>query len=288
MSGPRPEDGILDIGDTVYFSTDTVSFNALHQVEYVLEADVEARKTRVSFYDGSKNIGNCEHPILYLGTRHMHLGSVNPESTICLPFSIPGGQVAGYSPIAGATVMKLESSTFSESTRNLTMYFKNATSIEAGKPYIVRWDKAIAENIKDPVFLNATVSTTLYPTETDWVNFIGSTSQVSIAGEDRTLLYLGANNKLVYPSGAMTFGACRAYFQLKGLEVKPSDPTETGINIVMDFDGTETAIQTVESDIRDRKDNTAQVWYSLDGRRLVGKPSAKGVYIHSGRKVVIR
>ena len=146
----------------------------------------------------------------------------------------------GYSPIAGATVMKLESSTFSETTGNLTMYFKNATSIEAGKPYIVRWDEAIAGNIQNPVFLNATVSTTLTRTETQWVNFIGSTSQVSIAEEDRTLLYLGAKNKLVYPSGAMTFGACRAYFQLKGLEVKPSDPssdpTETGINIVMDFE----------------------------------------------------
>lgn len=213
-------------------------------------------------------------------------------STICLPFSIPGRQEAGYSPIAGATVMELVSSTFSETTKNLTMVFKNATSIEAGKPYIVRWDKAIAGNIQNPVFLNATVSTTLTSTETQWVNFIGFTSQVSIAEEDRTLLYLGANNKLVYPSGAMTFGACRAYFQLIGLEVKSSDPssdpTETGINIVMDFDGTETAIQTVESDIRDRKDGTAQVWYSLDGRRLVGKPSAKGVYIHSGRKVVIR
>ena len=29
-------------------------------------------------------------------------------------------------------------------------------------------------------------------------------------------------------------------------------------------------------------------WYSLDGRRLVGKPSAKGVYIRNGRKEVIR
>ena len=29
-------------------------------------------------------------------------------------------------------------------------------------------------------------------------------------------------------------------------------------------------------------------WYSLDGRRLSGKPSWKGVYIHKGRKEVIR
>jgi hypothetical protein len=29
-------------------------------------------------------------------------------------------------------------------------------------------------------------------------------------------------------------------------------------------------------------------WYSLDGRRLSGKPTKKGIYIYNGRKVVIR
>ena len=29
-------------------------------------------------------------------------------------------------------------------------------------------------------------------------------------------------------------------------------------------------------------------WYSIDGRRLTGKPAAKGLYIHQGKKVVIR
>ena len=28
-------------------------------------------------------------------------------------------------------------------------------------------------------------------------------------------------------------------------------------------------------------------WYSLDGRKLDGKPTVKGLYIHEGRKVVI-
>ena len=31
-----------------------------------------------------------------------------------------------------------------------------------------------------------------------------------------------------------------------------------------------------------------EAWYSIDGRRLSGKPSAKGVYVHNGRKEVIR
>jgi hypothetical protein len=29
-------------------------------------------------------------------------------------------------------------------------------------------------------------------------------------------------------------------------------------------------------------------WYTLDGRRLNGKPTKKGIYINNGRKVVIR
>ena len=32
----------------------------------------------------------------------------------------------------------------------------------------------------------------------------------------------------------------------------------------------------------------AGVWYSIDGRKLSGRPSAKGVYVHNGRKEVIR
>ena len=27
-------------------------------------------------------------------------------------------------------------------------------------------------------------------------------------------------------------------------------------------------------------------WYTLDGRRLTGQPTAKGLYIHNGQKVV--
>ena len=31
-----------------------------------------------------------------------------------------------------------------------------------------------------------------------------------------------------------------------------------------------------------------EAWYSLDGRRIVGKPSAKGIYVNNGKKVVIK
>lgn len=30
------------------------------------------------------------------------------------------------------------------------------------------------------------------------------------------------------------------------------------------------------------------IWYTLDGRRLSGKPTAKGIYINNGQKVIIK
>jgi len=30
------------------------------------------------------------------------------------------------------------------------------------------------------------------------------------------------------------------------------------------------------------------VWYTLDGRKLDGMPTKKGIYINGGRKVVVR
>ncbi len=32
----------------------------------------------------------------------------------------------------------------------------------------------------------------------------------------------------------------------------------------------------------------SDTWYTLDGRRLEGKPTQCGVYIHKGKKVVIK
>ena len=34
--------------------------------------------------------------------------------------------------------------------------------------------------------------------------------------------------------------------------------------------------------------NANRNWYTLDGRLLNGRPTAKGIYIHNGRKEVVR
>ena len=46
-----------------------------------------------------------------------------------------------------------------------------------------------------------------------------------------------------------------------------------------------TGIETVQSSKFKVQSNS---WYTLDGRRLSGIPSQKGIYIRQGRKVIIR
>ena len=52
----------------------------------------------------------------------------------------------------------------------------------------------------------------------------------------------------------------------------------------LEVKGTITAVAGVEG----RGDADSGSWYSLSGTKLSGKPNSKGVYIHNGRKVVIR
>lgn len=56
------------------------------------------------------------------------------------------------------------------------------------------------------------------------------------------------------------------------------------LSIVKDEDVT--GITEISEDKKTR--NINEFWYTLDGRRLNGKPSQKGLYIHQGRKIVIK
>jgi hypothetical protein len=196
-------------------------------------------------------------------------------NTLCLPFSL--ASLTG-TPLAGATVKTLESTDFNSSTGTLTMNFSddNLTSIEAGKPYIVKWDSG--DDITNPVFQDVTISNATSNVETTYADFCGIYSPKAIAGEDQSLLYMGASNTLYYPNAAMNINACRGYFQLKG--------TGNITNAQMFFgdDGTTNIKNTDFTDSTDKAD----AWYTLSGVRLNAKPTAKGLYIVNGKTVVIK
>ena len=65
----------------------------------------------------------------------------------------------------------------------------------------------------------------------------------------------------------------------------------SGAKLMMSFDnetgGETTGIHSIENE-KLTVDNENGAWYTLDGRKLIGKPTLKGVYIHDGTKVAIR
>ena len=59
-------------------------------------------------------------------------------NTLCLPFSLNEAQIAASS-IAGVTIMELDGTTSNLTNGTLTLNFKETFRIEAGRPYIVKW-----------------------------------------------------------------------------------------------------------------------------------------------------
>ena len=57
-------------------------------------------------------------------------------NSLCLPFGLSSAKIAS-SPLAGATINKLTSSTFLDG--KLTLNFDNSDEIEAGVPYLIKW-----------------------------------------------------------------------------------------------------------------------------------------------------
>ena len=201
-------------------------------------------------------------------------------NTLCLPFDVA---LAG-STLEGATLMELDT----EGTYNgkqtglandgtLYLYFKTATSIEAGKPYIIKW--ASGSNIENPVFTGVTIDNTA-STEVAFTGgtFKGTYSPIVWDTENKSILFVGENNTLYYPKSGAFVNACRAYFEL-------SDDSQAR-EFVMNFDG-ENEVTSLPQPLQ-KEGSQADAWYTLDGRKLNGKPTTKGLYIHNGKKVIIK
>ncbi|MBR6456213.1 MAG: polysaccharide deacetylase family protein, partial [Prevotella sp.] len=202
-------------------------------------------------------------------------------NTIYLPFGLDS---LNGTPLEGADVRALNDASFSNGTLTLN-WSQSLSAIEAGTPYIVRWNPKQESNISNPVFDEVTLSNASDSVKIEnLLRFFGSNSALPISGGDRVTLYLGGDNKFYYPENDMTIGAFRAIFTLYG-GYYAGDP-QTGSeakyigNFVMNFDGETTGLTAVDSG------QTVDSWYSIDGRKLSGEPTAKGIYIRNGKKVV--
>ena len=203
-------------------------------------------------------------------------------NTLCLPFNL--SNFTG-TPLEGATVKTLTSSSFNSETGSLTLTFSDdLTTIEAGKPYIVKW--ASGSDIVNPAFRGIVISNEALNVVTTNATFIGSYDPIPLTGGDRSVLYLGSSNKLYFPASDRTIGSCRAHFQLEGITAGDPASGDEIKAFVMNFDEDDAdgigLIQNSEFKIQ----NEGEGWYDLSGRKLSGKPEKGGIYIHNGKKVL--
>jgi surface protein len=213
-------------------------------------------------------------------------------NTLCLPFDVT---IEG-SVLVDATVKTLESASFADNTLTLNFSEGNLAVMEAGKPYIIKWEGAniSTTNLVDPKFnnvtvvsANPTVVTTTDAGGTNWVDFRGIYEPWVINATNNEVLYLGGNNTLYYPkpsASGMTIGAFRAVFDLKNGLVAGDPNSASGIRAYnVNFGDEGNGITQVVSD-----ESQVSDWYTIDGRRLLEEPTQKGIYIKGGRKVMIK
>ena len=93
---------------------------------------------------------------------------------------------------------------------------------------------------------------------------------------------MGGANTLYYPTAGAGIGAQRAYFKIgDGAQLARSI---TSFSIDFGDDEATGIISTTNY----TNDTNSDAWFTLDGRKLSGKPSVKGVYVNNGRKVIIK
>ena len=244
------------------------------------------------YFTSRTTLADSEDNTSLLTARNRYYGDVTLEgrtlnmngswNTLCLPFTM--NNFTG-TPFEGATVKTLRSSSFDAPTGTLTLDFEEVTSIEAGKPYIVKWENG-GDNITNPVLKGVTISNQINNVETDAVTFCGTFDPFHMEANDRTKLYLGVSNTLYYPGQEMNINSFRAYFQLaEGITAGGSVNGTQGARVfVLNFDDEQT---TGIISIPNTSSNGGD-WYDLSGRKLSGKPVQKGVYINNGHRIVIK
>ena len=217
-------------------------------------------------------------------------------NTLCLPFNLDAEQME-QSSLAGFEVKELdtEKKAYDHITgyeggesKTLWLNFKDAESIEAGKPYLVKTTDG-GEDIVNPMFegvviKNGTPAGIMSKDET--VTFQGVyTPEVFKKGEEKKSVLFLQNNSLYYPDGKKptTINAFRAYFPLNGIQGATIGNGDIKA-FVLNFGDESTVVEMINGEMVNGKSDG---WYDVSGRKLNQKPAQRGIYIHNGRKVLV-
>lgn len=191
-------------------------------------------------------------------------------NSFCVPFAISEDVIAEKFG-AGTQVC-----TFGSMNGNV-MNFAYSTSIEAGKPYIVK----PTQEVVNPSFTGVNIeATAAKKVGADGYFMQGIYSAKTDLATDGTNLFLGDGNKFYKPAGATTA-------KMKGLRAFFIVPQGTNLAALRaNIDGATTAIDELTTVVEQPTDNSI---YNLQGQ-FVGTSfeGLHGVYVQNGKKVLVK
>ena len=162
---------------------------------------------------------------------------------------------------------------------------------EISNNHVVPKMEAVAmPNIVNPVFQNVTVEDPA-TTEVSFNGgeFVGNFAPLEITDANRnSVVLLAAGNKLGYAKTDRTIangkalGACRAYFHIPAIS-----GNALARRFVLNFGEGDEATGIIEV-TANQKSTTASGIYTLDGRKLQGQPTQRGIYIVNGKKIIVK
>ncbi len=202
-------------------------------------------------------------------------------NTFCVPFALTQAQLKeAYG--SGAVAKYLSKVTTDGAAATLHFTPEEGGGIEANKAYLLYLTDDVTEaKTFSGVTLEpaGTCTTTVKANNNDVYTFQGILKPTTLTTNGTQYFLNSAGTYFVLPSNSTSaMKATRAY-----ITVPTPSGSAQGRQYSFDFNGTTTAIDNVN--ISGLEDGGA--WYTISGIR-VNRPAAKGVYIHNGRKVIVK
>ena len=195
-------------------------------------------------------------------------------NTFASPFAIASGDIATYFG-AGAKVRQLNTTSVEGTV--LTLNFTDASSIEAGKPYLVKPAVNVDFSADGKEFAGVNLNTAT-PTadNTTYVDFVPTVGKTAVTGNVEDILMMTIEGKLVHPTAVGDMKGFRGYFVMHDATAARAFRIDFG-------DGESTGIIPIRME---NGSTNAEGIYDLQGRKVT-QPT-KGIYIQSGRKAIIK
>ena len=208
----------------------------------------------------------------------------NEWSTICLPFAMSAAQVSSAFGADAQLVNFTGYSVGRDGTNAITsikVNFASASEIEANRPCLIKVRHLVETFDVDGVDIDPAANPTVE--YNDGVSVLGTFTGTYVAETTvpNKSLFL-SNNKFWYSKGLTKMMAYRAYFTFNDV-LADVDGASARIAIAID-DETITSIDHSSLTI----DHSAGAWYTLDGRKMNKKPTAKGLYMNGNKKVLVK